>query len=33
MQRKLTARTIFIVAVLLLCVYGIFGLPKSAGGL
>ena len=29
MQRKLTARTIFIVAVLLLCVYGIFGLPKS----
>lgn len=29
MQRKLTARTILIVAVILLCAYGIFGLPKS----
>ena len=33
MQRKLTARTIFIVAVLLLCVYGIIGFPKSPADL
>ena len=33
MQRKLTARTVFILAVLLLCVYGIIGFPKSAADL
>jgi preprotein translocase subunit SecD len=33
MQRKLTARTIFIVAVLALCVYGIIGFPRSAADL
>ncbi|HWQ55842.1 MAG TPA: protein translocase subunit SecD [Bryobacteraceae bacterium] len=33
MQRKLTARTILILAVLLLCVYGIIGLPRSMADL
>lgn len=33
MQKKLTARTIFIVVVLLLCVYGIIGFPKSIADL
>ena len=33
MQRKLTARTIFILAVLLLCVYGIIGFPRSVADL
>ena len=31
MQRKLTARTLIILAVVVLCVYGIVGLPRSVG--